>query len=66
MAIFLYVYLSIYVEVKELSDFILQQWYYAVEPLYKDTSEMRTSPGLNQDTKHGPRYIEIYTKLPLR
>ena len=33
-----------------------------VEPLYQDNTEMRTSPS-NQDTMHGPSYIEKCTKL---
>ena len=36
-----------------------------VEPLYKDTPEMRTSR-LNQDTMHGPSYIERCIKQPLK
>ena len=33
-----------------------------VEPLYKDTPEMRTSP-FNQDTTYGPSYIEMCVKF---
>ena len=38
---------------------------HAVEPLYMDTPEMRTSP-FNQDTMHGPSYIEKCIKQPLK